>query len=101
MRSAALLSSLALGVSGAILYEGATIISFNDTSERLSILHDASLLIEGDTIAALSEGTLDRDIPNNTTRINATGSIISPGYVKGQDSLSRSRSKLRAGLSAV
>jgi cytosine/adenosine deaminase-related metal-dependent hydrolase len=81
MRSAALLSSLALGVSGAILYEGATIISFNDTTERLSILHDASLLIEGDTIAALSEGSLNGDIPSNTTRINATGSIISPGFI--------------------
>jgi cytosine/adenosine deaminase-related metal-dependent hydrolase len=81
MRSAALLTSLALGASGAILYEGATIISFNETTERLSVLHDASLLIEGDTIAALSEGSLDHDIPGNTTRINATGSIISPGFI--------------------
>lgn len=81
MRSAALLSSLALGASGAILYEGATVISFNDTTERLSILNDASLLIEGDIIAALSEGSLDRDIPGNTTRVNATGSIISPGFI--------------------
>jgi len=101
MRSAALLFSLALGVSGAILYEGATIISFNDTTERLSILHDASLLIEGETIAALSEGTLNRDIPNNTTRINATGSIISPGYVNEDNPLSWSRLELHAGLSAA
>jgi cytosine/adenosine deaminase-related metal-dependent hydrolase len=81
MRSAALLSSLALGASGAILYEGATIISFNDTTERLSILNDASMLIEGDTITALGEGSLEYDIPGNTTRINATGSIISPGFI--------------------
>lgn len=81
MRSAALLSSLALGASGAILYEGATIISFNDTAERLSVLQDGSLLIEGDTIAALCEGPLDFDVPANTTRINATGSIISPGFI--------------------
>ena len=81
MRSAALLSSLALGASGAILYEGATIISFNDTTERLSILQDGSLLIEGDKVAALSEGPLDFDVPSNTTRINATGSIISPGFI--------------------
>lgn len=81
MRSATLLSSLALGASGAILYEGATVISFNDTTERLSILNDAFLLIEGDTIAALTEGSLERDIPSNTTRVNATGNIISPGLI--------------------
>ena len=79
MRSAALLSLLASSVSGAILSEGATIISFNDTNERLSI----------------------RDIPNNTTRINAAGSIISPGYVNEDNPLSWSRLELHAGLPAA
>lgn len=81
MRSTALLLPLALGASGAILYEGATIISFNESTERLSILNDASMLIEGDTIAGLGEGSLDVDIPGNTTRVNATGKIISPGFI--------------------
>lgn len=81
MRSADLLIPLALGASGAILYEGATIISFNDTTERLDVLNDASMLIEGNTIAALTEGTLDGEIPSNTTRVNATGKIISPGFI--------------------
>lgn len=81
MRSAALLLPLALGASGAILFEGATIISFNESTERLSILDDASMLIEGDTIAALCEGPLDSGIPGNTTRVNATGKIISPGFI--------------------
>lgn len=81
MRSTALLLPLALGASGAILYEGATIISFNETNERVSILNDASMLIEGDTIAALSEGSLDSEVPGNTTRVNATGKIISPGFI--------------------
>lgn len=81
MRSTALLLPLALGASGAILYEGATIISFDDPTERLNILNDASMLIEGDTIAALSEGTLDSEVPGNTTRVNATGKIISPGFI--------------------
>lgn len=81
MRSAGFLLPLALGASGAILYEGATIISFNENDERVSILDDASMLIDGDTIAALSEGTIDSGVPSNTTRVNATGKIISPGFI--------------------
>lgn len=39
------------------------------------------MLIDGDTIAALSEGTIDSGVPSNTTRVNATGKIISPGFI--------------------
>lgn len=71
-----LLGSLA---SAATLYEHATIISFNDTAQGLQVLQDASLLIEDDRVAALSEGSIDA--PVNATRIDATDKIISPGFI--------------------
>lgn len=77
--STALLGLLSAS-QAAIVYEGATIISFNETEERTSILHDASMLIEGSKIAALKEGRIP-SLSGNTTRINATEKIIGPGYI--------------------
>ena len=66
---------------GAILYEGGTIISFNESTEKLEILRNASLLVEDDIISELSEGPISTTIPANTTRIDAAGKIISPGFM--------------------
>lgn len=81
MLLATLFLYLALGVSGSILYEGGTILAFNETTQRVDVLRDASLLIEGDTITRVSEARLRLEVPNNTTIINATDKIISPGYI--------------------
>ena len=81
MISATLLLNLALGVSGSILYEGGTVLAFNETTQRVDVLRDASLLIEGDTITRVSKARLQVGIPNNTNVINATDKIISPGYI--------------------
>lgn len=81
MRSVALLFYLALGVSGAILYEGGTILAFNETTQKVDVLRDASLLIEGNTITRVSTERLGPRTPINTTIINATDKIISPGYI--------------------
>lgn len=64
----------------AILYEGATVIAFNQTDEKLTVLREASVLIEGDTITAVQEGRI-ADLPPNTTRIDATDKIVGTGYV--------------------
>ena len=64
----------------AIVYEGGTVISFDETKERTSILHNASLLIEGSSIVALREGRIAPS-PANTTRIDATNKILGPGYI--------------------
>lgn len=63
----------------AVLYERATIISYNDTLRESAVLRNASLLIEADRITALSEETIS--VPANTTRIDATDKIISPGFI--------------------
>lgn len=50
----------------AILYEGATVITFDDAADRLQVLQNASLLMEGDTITRVSEGSLSATLPGNT-----------------------------------
>lgn len=71
-----------ISCQAAVLFEGATIISFDEVSERLVILKDASLLVVEDRITALSsDGNSLPSLPDNTTIVNATGQIISPGFV--------------------
>jgi cytosine/adenosine deaminase-related metal-dependent hydrolase len=65
-----------------ILFEHATIITFNETTLSPVTLRNASLLITNDRIASISgpgEGTLDA--PIGTERVDATNDIISPGFV--------------------
>lgn len=67
--------------SAAILYEGATIIAFNDSKQSLNVLENASILIEDNVITELGQITNLTSIPSNTTRIDAMGKIISPGFI--------------------
>lgn len=69
------------GATAAILYQGATVITFDSSTESLQVLRDASILIENDTISALNEGGPPTNLPANTTVVNATDKIIGPGYV--------------------
>ena len=56
-------------------------ISFDENDQRLQILRDTSLLVEGDSVTQLREGPLLHNLPSNVTRINATDKIIGPGYI--------------------
>ncbi|GAB7362464.1 hypothetical protein MBLNU230_g2786t1 [Neophaeotheca triangularis] len=73
--------ALSQSSSAAILYQGATVISYDHEADRFEPLENASLLIEGDTISQLCAGPPDFDVPGNTTHINATDKIISPGFI--------------------
>lgn len=75
----AISSSLGL-TQAALLFEGATIVAFNESTEGFDILRDASMLIEDDRVTALTEGPLS-SVPSNATRLNATDKIISPGFI--------------------
>ncbi|OAR23719.1 amidohydrolase [Streptomyces sp. ERV7] len=57
-----------------ILFTGATIVTMD---ADLGVLHDADLLVEGDTITAIGTG-LDRD---GAVVVEATGTILTPGFV--------------------
>jgi cytosine/adenosine deaminase-related metal-dependent hydrolase len=63
------------------LFTDATIITFNTNTSRLEVIHDSSLLIEGDQISQIYNGTTPSSFPNGTEVVNATGKIISPGFV--------------------
>lgn len=65
---------------GATLFKNATIISYNDKTESLQVLRNASMLIEDGRIAQIFETDLFK-IPSHAEIVDATGKIISPGFV--------------------
>jgi imidazolonepropionase-like amidohydrolase len=68
-------------VYGSILYEGGTVLAFDEQTERINVLKNASVLIEGNTITQIAITSNSSSTPPNTTRIDATGKIISPGFI--------------------
>lgn len=80
----AILSGLSLAVVASasnLLYQGGTIISFNRNTSELDILRDADIHIEGDRIAGIYNANETFSAPSNATVVNATGMIISPGFI--------------------
>ncbi|KAF2145836.1 uncharacterized protein K452DRAFT_284219 [Aplosporella prunicola CBS 121167] len=81
--SAACLSP-AVAAAKSTLFEGGTIISFDDDSQTIKVLRDHSLLVTGDRIAAIFDtpsNATNVSIPADAERVPATGKIISPGFV--------------------
>ncbi|KAK8169155.1 amidohydrolase [Phyllosticta citrichinensis] len=71
----------AVSSCSSVLFEGGTIISFNNATQSLEVLRDASLLTTNDTIAAIFDSSANITVPAGTERISAQGKIISPGFV--------------------
>jgi cytosine/adenosine deaminase-related metal-dependent hydrolase len=67
--------------AASVLFTDATIITFNTNTSRTEVIHDSSLLIEGNRISQIYNGTTPTSYPNGTETVNATGKIISPGFV--------------------
>jgi cytosine/adenosine deaminase-related metal-dependent hydrolase len=63
------------------LFTDATIITFNANTSRTEILYKSSLLVEGDRISQIYNGTTPGSYLNATQTVNVTGKIISPGFV--------------------
>ncbi|KAL0264248.1 hypothetical protein SLS55_000195 [Diplodia seriata] len=65
------------------LLENGTVISFDEASQSLKVLHNTSVLVTGDRIAAIFDsGSSDStDVPADAERVDATNKIISPGFV--------------------
>ncbi|PSN59903.1 Metallo-dependent hydrolase [Corynespora cassiicola Philippines] len=66
--------------ASSILFTDATIISFDEATNRTRILENSSLLLEDDRISGIFE-TAPTSYPNGTEVVNATGKILSPGFV--------------------
>jgi cytosine/adenosine deaminase-related metal-dependent hydrolase len=63
------------------LFTDATIITFNTNTSRTEVLYNSALLIEGDRIVQIYNGTTPSPYLNATQIVKATGKIISPGFV--------------------
>ncbi|KAG7105676.1 5-methylthioadenosine/S-adenosylhomocysteine deaminase 1 like protein [Verticillium longisporum] len=83
---ARLLSLLALAstaVGSSILFEGGTVISWDDASSSTTITRNASLLITDDTITGIYAAgeSVPRPSGNDTQIIDATDKILTPGFI--------------------
>ncbi|GLA74290.1 hypothetical protein AtubIFM55763_005526 [Aspergillus tubingensis] len=78
---AALPSPAAAAENKSTLFTGGTIISFNDLKQDLDIIRGGSLLITDGTINAITEGAYDKPLPPDTEIVDATGDILTPGFI--------------------
>lgn len=65
------------------LFERGTVISFDKETQVPRILHNTSVLVTGDKIAAIfsSDKAHGGAVPNDTERVSAVDKIISPGFI--------------------
>lgn len=77
-----LVAPAALSNYTSTLFEGGTVITYDDTANAIKVLSDACVLVTGDRIAAIFEqGAANVTIPSATERVSAVGKIVSPGFV--------------------
>lgn len=63
-----------------ILKDG-TVLAFDETTQSIQVLRQASVLIEDDRITAIEESISDLPTPDGVEIIDVTGKIVSPGFV--------------------
>lgn len=63
------------------LFQGGTIITFDEASQLPKALHGSSLLVTGDSIAKIFDGSDNVTLPAGTEIINVEGKIVSPGFI--------------------
>ncbi|KAF4461603.1 amidohydrolase family [Fusarium albosuccineum] len=66
--------------SESILFTGATIIGWDNSTNLPSITRNGSLLVRGDRIARISDN-IPSDTPNDVEVVDVTGQIITPGFI--------------------
>ncbi|PNS19810.1 hypothetical protein CAC42_7777 [Sphaceloma murrayae] len=74
--------AIALPLSlAATLFEGGTVIAFDDTTQRLRVIRDGAVLVDGNTITGVYSSNEVRTLPPDTETVDITGDIISTGFV--------------------
>lgn len=77
-----LTSLLSVAAAGSILFENGTVITFDNKTQKNVILYNTSVLVVGDTIAAImANGSQPSDLPADVEIIPTDGMILSPGFV--------------------
>ncbi|GIK07561.1 hypothetical protein Aspvir_003227 [Aspergillus viridinutans] len=75
-------NEMLLCLQASILFQdAAAVVSFNNTSETLQVIYNASVLVTGDTVAAIIPASEHVQLPANTTVVPSKGKIITPGFV--------------------
>ncbi|KAK3368541.1 hypothetical protein B0H63DRAFT_423202 [Podospora didyma] len=83
LNGVAILSLFLTAVRGtSILFRGGTIIAFNKATQGLRVIRDGSVLVENDRITGVFEtATPNTRVPTGTEVVDATGKIITPGFI--------------------
>ncbi|CAI6038056.1 unnamed protein product [Clonostachys chloroleuca] len=63
------------------LFEGATIISFDDDTNSINVIRNGSLLVIDDRIAGLCASSELLNTPPDAETVNVSGQIITPGFI--------------------
>ncbi|OCT47893.1 chlorohydrolase family protein [Cladophialophora carrionii] len=74
-------ASSTIAQNSSFLFHGATIIAFNESSSKISVLRNSSLLVRNDRVAGLFENSVPSDLPKSTEYVDITGKMISPGFI--------------------
>lgn len=65
----------------AVLFEGGTIISYDEVNHNVKVLKGYSMLVEKDKISAIYDASKSRSLPTGTEIVSAAGKILSPGFI--------------------
>ncbi|KAJ4129461.1 hypothetical protein NW765_016334 [Fusarium oxysporum] len=77
-----LISFISLSQASSILFTGATIIAFDEARDDLNVIRNGSLLVKDDRIAGIWPAKSElSSVPRDTKIIDATGKIITPGFI--------------------
>lgn len=60
------------------LFRNGTILTFDETTQSVKVLRNASLLVKDDKVAAIGENV---DAPSNAETIDCTEKVLSPGFI--------------------
>jgi len=80
LASAVLLVLVVSAAASSLLISGGTIIAFDNSTQELQVIRNGSLLVQGDHIEGVWDST-PSGLPNNTDTLDATGKIITPGFI--------------------
>ena len=64
-----------------VLFSGGTVIAWDDSKQDLQVIRNGSVLVTGDSIAAVFNGVYTGSLPQNTEVVDITGDIITPGFI--------------------
>ncbi|KAF4979143.1 hypothetical protein FDECE_18110 [Fusarium decemcellulare] len=67
--------------AASVLFERATVISFDEDAQSIQVLRNSSLLITGNRISAIFSSNSSFTIPKDTKIIPSDGKILSPGFI--------------------